>query len=412
MARRHDAQSTLRALAKYGEAILEAHLTNGNRIPDQDDQQNLIETLEHHRLVWRIGDAEDLQLKRVLVDFLDHITESERRHYASAHVSALWQQLEDLFRQYLESKRRVSLTDVDRLENEIKELLASVIEDIRNSTEAFAGYVTTGFAYVTDIELRIQENKRVIEQAGRLIALFESFRIPELAEQAGNDPFLKRLLLRHLPATLESSQKNLTYTLNNLRQMLVRLREDQRLSRLIGAFESEFANNPGFEPSLSIIGNGHLPEVLNTVAPFVMGGLGDIYDSADDLELGQIAKTARTVEREVDTPATVGEVGAIEFDLGGETATEEPDPVEDTIMELVQLVVEGEVTDPVRASEALKIAGLDIELSDWMQALVSEIQTLPENDRALIDLQFESVPHRLFSGNMVVYNLVVRHRHA
>lgn len=410
MARAQDAHGTLRALAKYGEAILEAHLRNGNRIPDSDDNLGLIETLEHHRLVWRIGDSEDLQLKKVLVQFLDHITESERRRYASAQVHILWQQLSELFQEYKEAKKRSALSDIDRLEGEIKECLADVIEDIRNATEAFATYINTGFAYITDLNLRIRENERVIERAGRLITLFESFRIRELAEQAGSDAFLKRLLLQHLPATLESSQKNLSYALNQLRKMLVRMREDQRLSRMVGAFEAHFVNNRGFEPSIDHLDLRQVPEFLNTVAPFQIRGFGDIYDSADDLELIEIAAKARTISVELeDKPAPDG-VDTVNFDIAGETEAEEDDPVEEAIEELIQLVVDGALGErTILASEALASTGLGIDKADWLQAIVSEIESLPDGDQRHIEVVYHQVAHRVYPDNVMVSDLTLRY---
>ncbi|MBU2874537.1 hypothetical protein [Marinobacter salexigens] len=413
MARAHDAHGTLRALAKYGEAILEAHLRNGNRVPDSDDNLGLIETLEHHRLVWRIGDNEDLQLKKVLVQFLDHITESERRRYASAQVDILWQQLSDLFLEYKEAKKRSALTDIDRLEGEIKECLADVIEDIRNATEAFATYINTGFAYITDLQLRIRENERVIERAGRLITLFESFRIRELAEQAGSDAFLKRLLLRHLPATLESSQKNLSYALNQLRKMLVRMREDQRLSRMVGAFEAHFINNRGFEPSIDHLDLRHVPEYLNTVEPFQIKGFGDIYDSADDLELIEIAAKARTIPIEIEDKSVPEGMATVNFDVDGETEVEEEDPVEEAIEGLIQQVVDGALGErSILASEALASTGLEIDKADWLQAIVSEIESLSDGDQQYIEVIYHRVPHRIYPDNVMVSDLTLRHSNA
>lgn len=413
MARAQDAQSTLRALAKYGEAILEAHLRNGNRIPDSDENLGLIETLEHHRLVWRIGESEDLQLKKVLVQFLDHITESERRRYASAQAHTLWQQLSELFEEYKEAKKRSALSDIDRLEGEIKECLADVIEDIRNATEAFATYINTGFAYITDLNLRIRENEKVIERAGRLITLFESFRIRELAEQAGSDAFLKRLLLRHLPATLESSQKNLSYALNQLRKMLVRMREDQRLSRMVGALEAHFVNHPGFEPSIDHLDLRQVPEFLNTAAPLRIRGFGDIYDSADDLELIELAAKARTVPLTAEDLQVPDDVASVDFDIAGETEPEEEDPVEEAIEGLIQVLVDGHLGErTILASEALASTGLEIDKADWLQAIVSEIESLPDGDQQYIEVIYHQSPHWIYPDNLLVSDLSLRHNHA
>ncbi|WP_292257543.1 hypothetical protein [Marinospirillum sp.] len=413
MARVQDAKSTLQALARFGGEILEAHLRHGNRLAETDENHNMLQTLEHHRLVWRIGDAEDLQLKKVLVQFLDHITETERRRYANAQVSQLWQKLTDLFGDYKAAKKRSAFGDIDRLEGEIKECLAEVIEDIRNAIEAFGAYINTGFAYVTDAELRIRENKRVIEQADKLIQLFESFKLSELAEQAGSDAFLKRLLLRYLPATLESSQKDLSYSLNQLRKMLVRFRENQRLSKLVGAFEAHYINHPGFEPTIEHIDFARLPEAFNTVSPFTIRGFGDIYDPVDELAIIDLAANARTVGNSSEPEQTIETAVSVNFDVAGEVEIEDSDPVEEAIVELLQLVVDGALGEQtILASDALKSTGLAVERADWLQALAAEIDVLPDSDRECIEISFHDTPDPVYLDNLYVYDIALRYRHA
>lgn len=412
MARAQDAKSTLQTLARFGGEILEAHLLHGNRLVETDENQSMLQKLEHHRLVWRIGDAEDLQLKKVLVHFLDHITETERRRYANAQVSHLWQALTDLFTDYKAAKVRSAFDDIDRLEGEIKECLAEVIEDIRNATEAFGAYINTGFAYVTDAELRIRENKRVIEQADRLIQLFESFKLNELAEQAGTDPFLKRLLLRYLPATLEASQKDLSYSLNQLRKMLVRMRENQRLSRLVGAFEAYYINHPGFEATIDHIDFIRLPEAFNTVSPFSIKGFGDIYDPADELILIELAANARTTAETAVPVKVVVSATTVDFDVDGEVEVEESDPVEEAIAELLQLVIDGVIgQEVILASDALNQSGLEVERADWLQALTAEIEVLPDDDRECIEIDVYYTPDPVYPDNLFVYEIALRQAH-
>jgi len=243
--------------------------------------------------------------------------------------------------------------------------------------------------------------------------LFESFRIRELAEQAGSDAFLKRLLLRHLPATLESSQKNLSYALNQLRKMLVRMREDQRLSRMVGAFEAHFINNRGFEPSIDHLDLRYVPEFLNTVEPFQIKGFGDIYDSADDLELIEIAAKARTIPVEIEDKPVPDDVATVNFDVAGETEVEEDDPVEEAIEELIQMVVDGALGErSILASEALTSTCLKIDKADWLQAIVSEIESLSDGDQQYIEVIYHQVPHRIYPDNVMVSDLTLRHSNA
>lgn len=413
MARTNDAQTTLRVLAKHGEAILEAHLTRGNRIPETGDNQNLVDTLEHHRLAWRIGDDEDPQFKKVLVHFLSHITESERRRWASEQVDRLWSELTDLFDQYRKAKTNVSLADQERLEGEIKEVLAEIIEDIRNATEAFSAYINSGFSYITDLELRIRQNEKVIAHAGRLNALFDSFNIQELAEQAGTDLFLKRILLKYLPATLEEGRRNLSFALNQLRIMLVRLREDQRLNKLVGSFEVHYQRNPGYIPSIDHLDVEACPPVLNSVAPFLLKASPDIYEPIDDQELIALAAAARN--KSVDPPrdeVIPDNVESVDFDVDGEVDEDPADPVEIAIEQLIQFILDGDIGQgEIVATEALAVSRLEIDRSTWLATLVAEIDALSVEDQSLIEVEYSSRPDPMFADNLYIHDLTLRHAH-
>lgn len=412
MARIDDAQKTLKVLANHSEAILEAHLTRGNRIPETEDNAHLLDTLKHHRLTLSIGDEEP-QLKKVLVQFLGHITESDRRRWASQHIDTLWEELLDLFEQYRQAKAKVALSDLERLEDDIKEILSGLIEDIRIATETFSAHINSGFSYITDIDLRIRENERVIERAGRLITLFDSFNIPELADQAGNDPFLKRLLLKYLPATLEEGRKNLSYALNQLRVLLVRLREDQRLNKLVGSFEAYYQRNPGFEPSIDHLDLEACPGVLNSVEPFHVSAVPDIYDPADDSDLIELAATARTLETgqtKEEQPTQLAE--SVEFDVAGEVLDEPEDPVEATVESLIQYVLTGGLgAGEISASEVLASSDLAIDSPAWLATLAAELDALTVEEQASIDVQYRSQPDPLYPDNLYIHDLILRQAH-
>jgi hypothetical protein len=409
MARTHDAQSTLRALATYGDVILEAHLNRGNRIALNDDNAGVLETLEHHRLVWRLGDTEDLQLKNVLVRLLDHITESERRRFASAQVDRPWSDLTRLFVDYREAKKRAAFTDKSRIESEIKECLSEIIEDIRNATDTFSSYISSGFSYITDMDLRIRKNHDVIERAGQLNSLFESFNTQDMADQAGNDPFLKRLLLKYLPAALEQGQKNLSYALNQLRLTLVRLREDQRLSKLVGGFENYFANNRGYIPSIDDLDLGHCPMPLNNVVPFAIVARGDIYDPADDKDLIALAQIARSLGAYQQGTEPAGALQTVEFDVIGASDPEEEDPVDELIEQLVQFVVDGNIGDgEIDALEALNASGMALDAAVWLSTLEAQIDSLTPNDQSQITVEYKSQLDPLYKDNLYITGMTLR----
>lgn len=409
MARIDDAQKTLRILAAHSEAILEAHLTRGNRIPETADNDHLLSLLKHHRLILSIGDEEP-QLKKVLTQFLGHITESDRRRWASQHIDKLWEELVDLFEQYRQAKTRVAIADQERLEDDIREILSGLIEDIRIATETFSAHISSGFSYITDLDLRILENERVIDRAGKLITLFDTFNILELADHAGSDAFLKRLLLKYLPATLQEGRRNLSHALNQLRVLLVRLREDQRMNKLVGSLEVYYHRNPGFEPSIDHLNLEACPATLNSVAPFHIITAPDIYDPADDTVLIELAESARAkdgtaAKKEQQTTS----VDSVEFDANGEVIDEPDDEVEATVESLIQFLLNGNLNEgEILATDILTASGLAIDTAAWLATLDAELDSLSVSERARIDVEYRSEPDPLYRDNVYIHDLSMR----
>ena len=414
MAKTHDAQSALVALARNAEMILDAHLNCGNRIRETDDNRGVLETLEHQRLVWRYRDDDDPDpnLNKELVHLLIHITGAQRRRWASEQIHELWLSLEETFKDYREAKRLSAFTDKERLEATIKEHLNIIIEDIRSATETYVSYLNSGFSYVTDIDLRIRENAKAIDRAGKLKALFDSFNFRDLSNQAGNDPFLKRLLLKHLPYSLEEGRENLKYAINQLRLMLVQMREDQRLSRLIGGFEEHFAGNPGFIPSIADLDLDYCPPVVNVTPCFRVAFLPNIYDPYDDTALIELAKAARVDNTSV-TPATeAARATSVEMDLEGVEDEEEDDPVDRLAEQMVLYVVDGDIGDgEIQAMGVLEASDLDIDAASWMHTVEGELNALPKEDAQYIEIVYHSEPDPIYPDNLYIHDITLRHNY-
>ncbi|MFT7338800.1 MAG: hypothetical protein ACI92B_002135, partial [Marinobacter maritimus] len=103
----------------------------------------------------------------------------------------------------------------------------------------------------------------------------------------------------------------------------------------------------------------------------------------------------------------------VSFDVAGETETEEDDPVEEAIEELIQLVVDGALGEgTILASEALASTGLGIDKADWLQAIVSEVESLPDGDQRCIEVIYHQMAHRTYPDNLMVSDLTLRHNNA
>ncbi|EAZ98131.1 hypothetical protein [Marinobacter sp. ELB17] len=411
MARTHDAQAALVALARHADMILDAHLNNGNRLRETSENRAILETLEHHRLVWRYRDDDDPDpnLNKDLIHLLIHITGAQRRRWASEQIQDLWGALEELFKDYHEAKRLGAYADKERLESTIKEHLNIIIEDIRSATETYVGYLNSGFSYVTDLELRMRENERAISRAGKLNALFDSFNIRELADQAGNDPFLRRLLRKHLPAALEEGRKNLVYALHQLRLMLVRMREDQRLSKLVGGFEEYFANTPGFIPSIANLDLDYCPPRLNITSVFHIDGQPDIYDPSDEEALIAMAEAVRTSKTSEPITQETERAESISNDREGAVELNDNDPMDLLAERLVLHIVYGNIGNKeIRALDVFNASGLIGDAATWLHTIESELAALPGEDRECVDVSYHTHPHLTYPDNISIHDMTLR----
>ncbi|OEY67556.1 hypothetical protein [Marinobacter sp. X15-166B] len=411
MAQKDDARAALKALANYADPIIDAYLGNGNCLDDSDANSTVIRSLNRHRLLWRLDETEGFQLKNPVIRLLDQVTQSYRRQMANEHIAELWKQLQDRFEDYQETLRTGAYRDRDRLEQEIRELMHEIMDDMATATSGFFAYINSGFSYVTDPALRIRENEKVIQQAGNLNQLFDTFRIEDLVEYAGQNTFLKRLLLKHLQAELEKSQTTLAFALNQLRKMLVRLREDQRLNRMLGALHAHFANNPGYLPSIDDLTLDRCPDALNQSRPMALVAYNDLTDFRQDEIAAEIAASIRR-DRPRSPDTDIGfEAVEITQDLDSESIEEVSDPMDLAVDELLETLTTGEMTGLVISARKIKRAHLpDLDPVIWLHSIAAGVDSLSATSRNKLDVEFVGVRSELYEGNDQIHDIILRQR--
>lgn len=409
MAQKDDAKAALKALASYADPIIDAYLTAGNRIEDTETNSTVIKSLGRHRLLWRLDESEGFQLKNPVIRLLDQVTQSYRRQLANEHIAELWKQLQDRFEDYQETLSKGAYQDRDRLEQEIRELMHEIMDDMATATSGFFAYINSGFSYVTDPGLRIRENEKVIHQAGNLNQLFDTFKVQDLIEYAGQNTFLKRLLLKHLQAELEKSQTTLAFALDQLRKMLVRLREDQRLNRMLGALHAHFANNPGYMPSIDDLSLDRCPEALNECRPMRLIAYNDLTDFRQDKIAAEIAakiRRDRPRSQEIDAETEKLEITS---DLDGESIEEVSEPMELAIDELLETMTSGAPVGLSISAREIRRARLpNLDPVTWLHSVASSVDALPESSRRKLKVEFVGTTSELFEGNDQIHDIILR----
>lgn len=407
MAKRDDSKAALRALGTHADAILDAYLSAGNRIEDSEANEKALAALSKHRLVWQTEDDDGMRLKNPLVRLLDGVTQAYRRQLANEHIGALWQSLTDAFQSYQEAIELHAFEDQARIQQDIQERMHEIIDDIRTATNGFFDYINTGFSYISTPHLRMQENARVIRQVDRLNQLFETFQVEELVALAGQNAFLRRLLLRHLRAAIEEARTTLAVAADKLWKLLNQLRENQRLNRLVGALAAHYMNHPGFIPSLDGLDLDQAPETINQCPPFTIWATADLLDFHQaDTAAELVQKVRRNTELAREIPEADPE--PVVDDMAGESVIDVPDPMEVAVEELLAALLQG-AGGPLRVSVAEVRARYfaDFDPVEWLYCVATELDGLPPARKRQLVIDYQALPDPLFDGNELVYDICI-----
>lgn len=397
-----DAQAAIAALYNHRQVVVGAHINDRGTIRDSEDTNAAITALKKHRLVWYHPEDEAAQLNGALSQMLDHSLRNFRRQMASEVISSILENLQNhLVVDYLETKKRCLRQDQERLKTEITECIYDLIDRLTQSVTIFAQYLSSGFTYVTDLELRLRENQRVIRMGEKLNDVLKEFDMEELDQLAGSDEDLRKLLSRTLPRYIELVQTELVNTLHQLTALLNSTREGAKRSRLIGAFERAYGNDKGFEPSIDGLVN--IPPILNLVHnQLILPWVNPDDASAEVVLAGYcqgLVKPQETNKDYEETPVTIEdatELPSIELI---------PDPIVSAADDLIQCVLlDGLQTT---ASQSLLALEIDCPMSLWMGVLMNCIHSLSSEKRNCLKVRFIEENNSFYPDNYSVYDVVL-----
>lgn len=409
MASKDDAKAGLRALARHADFVIDTYLSAGSGVEETDEHDTAIRALYNHRLIWRIDDGEPYQLRNPVVRLLDQQTQAHRRQVANENIGQIWSTLTDRFESYRTAVRQGAFEDRERLEGEIRELVYEAIDAISTTTSNYMDYIHGRFAYVTNPDLRIQENEKVFGEARRLNDLLGTFRVSDLAEHAGDAPFLKRLLLKHFQMEVEQAQNTLSVALEHLGRLLVQQRNNQRLNKLVDTISEHYEKEPGFAPNINDMDLARCPAAINQARPMTLKAYSDLEDFRQDEVAIPIAASARRHSRP-SVPKQDYASRPVDDCVTPEAVVETSDPVDEAVDQLIAFVLNTTVSDS-RTMREVSAADLahhqlpDHNLADWLQAVANAVDSLHIGDRARVCMSIEAEKNPMFNGNESVRDI-------
>lgn len=291
MARPDDARAALRVLNQHAKMVIDACLEDGGRIAESDDNEKALGALRQHRLVFELDEErQQAQVSRVVSELMHHITQSYRRQLSCSAAAGMMEELESVIEAY-HLARASGSRDLAMREAEAQEIVAALIDTLRQITQRFTSYIHSEFSYVVDLDQRIHENRRALREAKDLNRLFDTLTPGYLLDKSGASSALQYLLTKILRRNLERLRKDLVDANHGLRENLARLEKDQqarRRSNMVEGFLRHYEQNPGYSPDPGLLEvSRHVPEVFCGVAPVSMRAQPNLDDASqhDDLRL-------------------------------------------------------------------------------------------------------------------------------
>lgn len=392
-----EAKKLLRSLNKYSDLIIDAYHHNHSELLDSHENSIAIDELISLRLAWRPDDSENVRLSGNLIQLLDHGLRNSHRRHVDADIGGRLSSLEGLINNYKAANARQAYQDASVYWRSIEEQVYDLRETLKNTTRQLWRQIASEFGYVDSLQSKVEENERVLAQTKRLNDGLELVRLDELAQLAGSDNQLRRLLLKVLAKGISLCQQELCDALHRLKELLFNLRQQQYQGHLIKTFYQRFQANPSFLAHMTL---ADTPDIINQIVPLDARACADTLDSQQEIILTDLITNLRKASLSQEYQ---DEINAISADFDKESISVELSPLKQAVADFIDLVITTNSQQSVIANFNLAPKACNKEL--WLYAIITYLQSLPLKERQLFQLNYIEHPHPQFNGNTLVEDI-------
>jgi hypothetical protein len=384
-------------LNRHHEAIADAYLNNQRQIPLNEETEKAIKALTKQKLVWNINEYDGAQLSRKLVSLLDLAVRSNRR-LSSDSIGSLWRELDDHLADYNISRNP---TDRENSKTSLQECAYNLIEEIQRAITQYATYIDRNYAFANSIELRLQQNERVLKRAKDLAEIMEGCDLSQYQSGLSAAPELRQVFCRYLPQAFERARKEFRRTISDLQNLITKIREEQGLSNLIRCFQAQYEKAPGFFPETPGI-QGRPPESFNIATKLLKQAKPNIYIESQVDDLAALVQNLK-FKQSGENNAKQNKIISVS-DVRDQIA--EPLP-SDELLEAAQASIEWlfDSGATLTAFELHQRLNIKDSFDIWLYALANTVYSLDETSRESINMEFIDQLDPIFSGNRTILDL-------
>lgn len=406
----------IQALHSHRKLIREAMLHHGGTIPESEETEAAIRALKKHHLVWQMGDTETITLTRPVINLLANAQQNRYRRLADGNVDKLWRSIQERVSEHDQVLARGQIQDANRLCEDIEEILYELDHDIEKSLRQFSDYIEHGYAHTRDPQLRVNENERALAMAQRLNDSLRGLNVYSVVHQSRLPRHTRHLFISGFAKSLSRVREEVVATLYRLSELLVRLRADSELGKLIRAFEVHFSHQPDFLPESPALA-GPLPSRLNISRPLMrppgstlnhnVGALpADVYGVNAEENFTALAQVAlRKIQRPPDIDLPEGQ--PVRDARHGTTELNPEHWIVRTARVFIEALKKRDNTKSLSVSDVRESLNVNCDASLWLSTVVNIVQALPEAERIRYQIHFVEYAESHYSGNHIVEDIMI-----
>lgn len=385
----------LRALSRHSELIMQTYLSG--TVDESQYSPQVLENLQNLGIIWRPDAESDMRLRRVVRALLEEGLSDERNRQMDANIGGSLSKVMTLVAHYKEACNKHKFSEASAHLAELTELIYAMVDTLRQSVRALWARIHKEFGYVASIGAKIRENQLAQSQVSEMLAQLELFEFDKLAQQAGSNRDLRRLLVVTLQSNFSLISQELSLAQARLTELLGRFREFQGKTRLLKGFVLHVEQNPSYQPA-QYPRHSQVPDLFNQAERILKPAAIDINNPEHEADLSYMVARLKSIYHLKSQPVASA-AQAIQVEAMAEVELEENKVKQAVEDYFCQIIDTGERQSALEYHQKAELA-FDPEV--WLYQVIGEYEALPDSEKNFFEVEKSLKDHPLYSGNKII----------
>ncbi len=385
----------LRALSRHSDLIMQAYLSG--TVDEGAYSAQVLDNLQNLGILWRPDPESDLRLRRVVRALLEEGLSDERNRQVDANIGGALKKVTTLVAHYKEACDKHRFAEAGAHLADLTELTYAMIDSLKQGVRALWARIHKEFGYVASIDAKIRENQLAQSQVSEMLAQLELFEFDKLAQLAGGNRDLRRLLVVTMQSNFSSITQELSLAQSRLTELLGRFREFQGKTRLLKGFVLHLEQQPDYQPA-AYAKHSLVPELFNLADNIIKPASVDVNNPEHELDLSQIVGRLKAIYHLKSQPAASA-TQAIQVESMAEVELDENLVKQEVEAYFCQIIDSGERQS---ALEYHQCAQLEFDKEVWLYQVIGEYDALPDSEKSFFEIEKSLKDHPVFNGNKII----------